>query len=358
MSCPTLKVHSCEMKQSDKVKYLGTILSSGGTLDETITDRRNQGWSKVSYIQGLLSEVDMGKNRCEIGLMLRRSILVNSLLFSLEVMSNLKQKDILRLEKLDEAMLRSLTRGHSKAPIIFSYLETGSLKLRHMLVIKRLMFHRHLLTRDKKETIRKIYEQQKNEFTKGDWYQILLDDFKFIGEILDEDIILSYSKAAYKKHVEEKVRKASFDLYMNEKNKYSKLRKVNYEKFELQSYLKNQNFSNKERNLLYSLRSQYYSAKYNFKKMYQNDKCSLGCDTLENQEHIFQSCIKLQKNLKVPDYNYIFGDVSRQKEAIKTFLHIEEIRKRMLEKLLPGGAINCQDPSNSAFQAGAATVVL
>ena len=148
----------------------------------------------------------MGGNRCEIGLLLRKSILVNSMLFSMEVMSGIREKDLVRMEQVDSAMLRSLTKGHCKAPSIFAYLETGSLKLRHILMIKRLMFHKHLLHCDPNETLRKIYEKQKSDVTPGDWYQSLLINFKLINEELDEGKIMMFSKQDYKKMIEEKVK--------------------------------------------------------------------------------------------------------------------------------------------------------
>ena len=80
---------------------------------------------------------------------------------------------------------------------VLVHLETGTLKLRHILTINRLMFHYHILSRKDDETIKKIYNKQKTEFVKGDWYQLLLEDFSFIGESLDEGKILSMSQNTY-----------------------------------------------------------------------------------------------------------------------------------------------------------------
>ena len=63
------------------------------------------------------------------------------------------------------------------------------------------MFHHHLLSLDENETLRKIYEKQKNNPTKGDWFCMLQEDFTFIGEAMNEDMILSMSKSDYKTKV-------------------------------------------------------------------------------------------------------------------------------------------------------------
>ena len=74
--CPTLKVHTHDMKSVKSQKYLGDIISSSGTLRETIEDRRNKGWGKLSEISGILSEMpDMRK--VEVCLNLRMAQLVN-----------------------------------------------------------------------------------------------------------------------------------------------------------------------------------------------------------------------------------------------------------------------------------------
>ena len=94
LPCPTLKVHDSDMIVEDSVKYLGNILTSNGGIKDTIEDRRNKGWGKVAAIKGILSQIDMGDNRVEMGLLLRKSILVNSLLFTAETWSNLKEEYI------------------------------------------------------------------------------------------------------------------------------------------------------------------------------------------------------------------------------------------------------------------------
>ena len=150
--CPQLKVHKDTMHAVDKTKYLGNILSSTGSNRDPIEDRRNKGWGKVSQILGILGEVDMGGQRMEAALLLRKAILTNRLLFSAEAWSNVTDKDIKRLEQVDTCLLKSLVKGLSKTPVVFHHLENGTLMLRHILKINRLMYHYHLLNRGEEET--------------------------------------------------------------------------------------------------------------------------------------------------------------------------------------------------------------
>jgi hypothetical protein len=161
LPCPKLKIRNSEMKISDSAKYLGNFVTSRGGVRDTVEDRRNKGWGKVATIKGLLSEVDLGDNRVEVGLLLRKAILVNSLLFTAETWSGIKESDLVRMEQVDLALISSLVSGHSKCPQEFAYLETGSLKLRHILTQNRLMYHHHLITQDDSETTKKCMKNKK-----------------------------------------------------------------------------------------------------------------------------------------------------------------------------------------------------
>ena len=53
------------------------------------------------------------------------------------------------------AQLTKLAGGHSKCATEVHHLETGKLRLRHILTYLRLMYHHHILTRNYKENISK-----------------------------------------------------------------------------------------------------------------------------------------------------------------------------------------------------------
>ena len=66
------------------------------------------------------------------------------------------------------------------------------------------MFHHHILTREDNETIKKVYFKQKESNIKGDWYQMLISDFAFIEEEINEDHIMSIPKEDYRKLINKK----------------------------------------------------------------------------------------------------------------------------------------------------------
>ena len=265
---------------------------------------------------------------------------MNSLLFTAETWSGVREADLVRLEQVDLALVKSLASGHSKCPNEFPYLEMGVLKLRHILTTNRMMYHHHLLQTHQKETIRKIYDKMKEDKTSGDWFQLLLKDFEFLGETIDEENIKMMPKEAYKKKINKLVRAAAFRDLIIQKEKHSKLNDLTYTQLKIQPYLSSKLFNNKERKLLFSLRSRCYLSKMNFKKMYKYDlKCIFGCNSDEDQRHIFTQCesIVAETNTQYTLYNNIFcSDVNKLKEAASIFLKIDTNRQDLKDKILPG----------------------
>ena len=213
--CPTLRVHNNDMKVASSARYLGDILTEKGGSYDTIQKRRHEGWGKVSEIMGLISEIPSGSFRIQIGLKLRETKLCNGLIFNSEAWSSLSERDIERLEQVDLSLIRSLTGAHSKTVKEFLYLELKILKLRHILTIRRIMYHFHIITRDDSETIKKVYLKQKEASVKGDWIRLLAQDFEFIQEEQKDDEIVKLGKKEYFRHIKSKVENAAFLLYSN-----------------------------------------------------------------------------------------------------------------------------------------------
>ena len=236
--CPTLKVHKENMAVSASTKYLGNIITSGGGVRATIKDRRNQGWGRVAQILGILSEVDMGSHRVEVGLMLRKAMLNSNLLYSAEAWSAVSESETQRLEQVDSALIKGLVKGHSKTTVVFHYLETGTLMLRHIIRINRLMYHHHIINLGEEETVKKIYEKQKQGSFKEDWINLIKHDFEFMGIDFNEEDIKKTPKDTYRKKIKYLVRKAAFKELLERKNQISKMKDIEYKSYDIQPILR------------------------------------------------------------------------------------------------------------------------
>ena len=152
------------------------------------------------------------------------------------------------------------------------------------------MFHHRIITRGNHELRKKVYMKQKEIHTKGDWFRMMLKDFEFIGDEMNEEIIRNTPKEEYRKNINAKIKAAAFIYYLKIKEKSKrKMKPLTYTALSIQPYLTMDCFSIQEKKLLFSLRSQCYNAKNNFKKMNRgNLRCSLNCDAEESQTHVFQ----------------------------------------------------------------------
>ena len=77
------------------------------------------------------------------------------------------------------------------------------------------------------------------------------------------------------------------------------------------------------------------NAKANFKNGYTDLSCKLGCNEEESQQHLFQcdfllrNCEELANNVTV-EYEDIFGNIKKQREAFKLITKIWTKREKII----------------------------
>ena len=136
------------MKESRSEKYLGDIIHKSGSAKPNLANRLSKGWGRVNEILAIVKEAPLGRWRIRAGLQLRLALLVNGTLFNSEAWHGIKMGQIEAFEKVDEALLRGLLQGHSKAPIPALYMETAQIPLRFILACRRILFLQTILHRD------------------------------------------------------------------------------------------------------------------------------------------------------------------------------------------------------------------
>ena len=180
-------------------------------------------------------------------------MLVNGIMFNSEAWHSITDKDMVVLEKVDEALLRGLLAAHTKTPLEALYLETGSLPLRYILKSRRIMYLHNILKKDETELIRKIYETQKQNPTPGDFSELVRNDITEIGLNMSDLQISQLSKQKFKSIVKNKIKDAALNYLNGVKRGHSKMQSLSYETLQLQEYLNSPLFNNESRNLLLRL---------------------------------------------------------------------------------------------------------
>jgi hypothetical protein len=333
-TCPELKIQDASMKQTHQEKYLGDVISSDGTLDATIKQRKAKAYSYLSEIRALLSDMPFGKRRLQIGLMLRDAMFVNGVLCNSEVWHNISQKHIEELETVDHAVMRHIIGAHAKVPTEFLYLETGTLQLSKVVSMRRMMYLQNIVKRQDNELVKRIYEAQKESPVKGDWTEQVKSDFRMINEVLDEQQIKGETKKEMKSRIKKLICKAEFDTLKEAQMKHSKVSNICYAKFATQEYMTSHMLNNHEVALLFSLRSRTVkNIKANMSSVFRNNmNCSLCKISEDSQEHCLE-CPEISANRGIEvKYEDMFSqNIEKQVALTKAFSTVLEERTRLLE---------------------------
>ena len=214
------------METSDSEKYLGDLISSSGKIKENVIKRKEKGFGITAEILSILSEVPLGKFKIQVALILRQAMFLNGILHNSEVWSDLKLEDVKMLEQVDNYLLRSMFNAHSKTPIEFLHLETGTKPIRFIIASRRLNYLHNILKKGDNELIKRVYEAQKMSPSKGDWIELVKNDFEIVfGKEFGENLIKNMSKIKFKKLIKLKIQKVAFDYLIDLKNSHSKIKK-------------------------------------------------------------------------------------------------------------------------------------
>ena len=118
-----------QMENSDREKYLGDVIDQSGTIQSTIDKRKTKGDGIVAEILSIVNEIPLGEHKIEIALRLREAMLINGMLYNSEAWHGVTNAHIVKLESVDESLLRGLLKAH---------LETGTIPLRWIITQRRI----------------------------------------------------------------------------------------------------------------------------------------------------------------------------------------------------------------------------
>ena len=125
--CVSVRVHSEEMKDSDKEKYLGDFVTKDANSNATLCARKSRAYAILTEIRAILSEISLGSRKVEIGLALRDAWFVNGILFNIEVWGSYAEKHVEELMVIDNIILPTITGAQANVPVEALYLETATL---------------------------------------------------------------------------------------------------------------------------------------------------------------------------------------------------------------------------------------
>ena len=314
-------------------KYLGDVIDQSGTIQSTIDKRKTKGDGIVAEILSIVNEIPLGEHKIEIALRLREAMLINGMLFNSEAWHGVTNAHIVKLESVDESLLKGLLKAHSKTPQEFLHLETGTIPLRWIMTQRRINYMKHIVSRNDDELIKKVFLAQKETPTQGDFVKLIE---KYLEElhITYEDVITNTITRQKLKTI---ATNAAFGKLKEKLKSHKKVRHLIYKSLEIQPYLLSDMLSQDDRKTLTALRSQCVKGiRHNFSKMYKMSlKCPLLCNDEspqeDTQDHILK-CTKLSKGTQMNINKIYDDDLQVQANVVKAISMLLKTRHRLIEE--------------------------
>ena len=137
-----------KIEHSEEERYLGDLITSDGKNIKNIAARKAKGIGIVDKIFSTLNDVFFGPYYFQAALILRNSLLLNSILLNSESWYNLTETDIKQLETVDNMLHRRILETPMTTPISILHLELGTTPIRYLIKSRRIMFLQYILKQD------------------------------------------------------------------------------------------------------------------------------------------------------------------------------------------------------------------
>ena len=245
------------MEQKFEEKYLGDVISVDGKNIKNIKSRIAKGTGIVRKILTVLDGIPFGKHYFEVGIILRNSLLLSSMLFNTEAWYNVSNSELDLLETIDVMMLRKLLKTPKYTPKEMLFLELGCVPMRDLIKEKRLNFLYYILKEDPESLVHKFFQAQLKNMNKKDWVATVLEDLKELDlENLSMVDISNMKKGSFRNLIKEKIKIKAFERLQKIKLSHSKVENVEHSGIMMQKYLQpsSEKMTREESQIIFKLR--------------------------------------------------------------------------------------------------------
>ena len=325
------KIHEKEITQAESYKYLGDHVSNGWDTLYTKRWEKAQGYSATCL--AMCTEMSLGYQLFSIAKLLHASIFLNGTLVNMETWPHSTTKRIEAFERIEQTYCRKILAAHSKTPLETLYLELGILPFRFHLTKKRILYYQNILQRENHEITKMVAIAQKEECSKGDFYEQVKADMGTIG--ISEDELTENSKSKLKEMLRKRLEKAAYEHLIAKAKKHSKVNENMYSDCNGAPHLKDPRFTPDLVSILFRIRTRTYLVKNNFRNNYRNTNihCPLCHNSDDNQQHLFECSIikgEIEVDCKLEDCFSL--DMDTLHRAATTIKKIDRIRTELLNQ--------------------------
>ena len=182
----------------------------------------------------------------------------------------------------------------------------------------------------------KVFNAQKENTTKGDWYEVIQDDLKISGlDQYNEAQIKAFSKQQWKSIVKKAITEQAFQELTLEAKGKSKTKELKYSTLDIQEYLKTDKIKFRTKLTLLKCRLKMAKVGYNYGN---KEECPLCENNSPDQQEHLLACEKIRNEMEEDlftniDHKDIYNsDISKMKTVGEVLEKVLRKRKEIVGK--------------------------
>ena len=283
----TSQVEAGKIQKVEEYKYLGQWYNKKGNHEIHIRKVKEKINFFVTEVKRFGSTYQVGRMAIEIRIKLYKTVVFPSVFYAMETWSNVTQKDLEEVEKIQGEILKGLFELRISTPYWGVLAETGLWPVKEMLRLKRLMLCQNIVNSEDDRIVKQIVRDQFDDPYPKCWGQIILDDCEILN--INKEFMWTKTKTEFKSIVKEKIKLKIIKDYDEVQKAMSKLRFV--EKFERKDYITELYIN--ECKLMMNLRLNMIEVKQNYKgQKFADYLCPCCRDSIDNTEHLLECICK------------------------------------------------------------------
>ena len=140
-------------------------------------------------------------------------MLRGSILYSIEMCYNLKEKELRHIERIEEEFMRKIFQTSRGCPITQLYLEYGQYPARFEIQKRRLLYLKYILEQPEDSLIKKFFILQLSKPTRGDWASSCQEDLKSLKITLSNQEIQEMTKNKFTSLIKERIKENALNYF-------------------------------------------------------------------------------------------------------------------------------------------------
>ena len=271
---------------ASEIVYLGDVFNEKGNNDGLIKDRIRRGTKASISIISILQEVDLGSHHFDVALLLYRALFLSTVLYNAQVWSNLRQKDLDVLSKMQSKFLKRIVGVAYSTCSSFTLLELGVLPIECEIHIKQLCYLYRILQLEESDPVYQMWLNMKSfhECGEKNWWADVVGLLCKYGITMSLDEMKAMSKEGFKKMVKETVSKKALVDLVRECSTKKKTAQLEYNHLKVQAYMQRMNLV--KARTIFQCRAKTLDIKDHRQYKYADKVCRMCNDGEETLPHI------------------------------------------------------------------------